>query len=375
MTPFLWSADHVAAIDRRSHPTAPIIMRDQAMPVIPGIDLWDHWPVLEENGALADVAGGTLVIALSAPVVGDPEARHGIARLRLLHRRGAGAWRDLGRLLPDGFSPGSREWAGSAILSPDHRQLTLHFTAAGIRAEAVPSFAQRLFVTHAPIAINGDDIVIGDWSAPVETVAPDALDYETDMAGGGAIGTIKAFRDPYVFRDPADGVDYLFFAASRARAGSDWNGLVGMARRVDEGWALMPPLVDATGLNNELERPHCVVANGRYHLFWSTQSKVFAKSGPSGPNGLYGLVADRFDGAWRPINGSGLVLANPPEAPFQAYSWQVLPDLSVWSFADMLELDRPPGDAAEARAHFGGTPAPVLHLAIENDRVVLVSGT
>jgi levansucrase len=192
------------------------------------------------------------------------------------------------------------------------------------------------------------------------------------MEGGGAIGTIKAFRDPAFFRDPADGAAYVFFAASLARSASFWNGAVGMARLMPDGqWQRLPPLISADGLNNELERPHVIVHGGRYYLFWSTQQKVFADGGPTGPNGLYGMTSDSLDGPWRPINGTGLAFANPPGAPFQAYSWFVLPDLTVQSFADMTGIAHVPVDPAEARHHFGGAPAPDLRLQIEGDRVWL----
>ncbi|MGX7835970.1 glycoside hydrolase family 68 protein, partial [Campylobacter fetus subsp. venerealis] len=79
------------------------------------------------------------------------------------------------------------------------------------------------------------------------------------------------------FRDPADNQDYILFAASIARSRSAWNGAVGIARRVvDQEWQILPPLVEADGLNNELERPHVIMRDGRYYLFWSTQTKVFA---------------------------------------------------------------------------------------------------
>lgn len=369
MIPFSWLPAHVDLIDRQAWSTIPVITRADVSPLIPGHDMWDHWPVLEEDGRPADIAGGMLVIALTAQVVADPEARHAMARLRLLHR-GENGWRDLGNLFPDGFSPGSREWAGSAIVDPAHQRLTVHFTAAGTRGEQAVTFRQRMFVTSTTLSI-GDPVSLGRWSSPLETVAADGNLYETEMAGGGAVGTIKAFRDPYYFRDPADGQAYLLFAASRPRAGSDWNGLVGLARQVGDHWQLMPPIVDATGLNNELERPHVVVVGGRYYLLWSTQRKVFAPQGPAGPNGLYGLVADSFDGPWRPINGSGLVLANPVSAPFQAYSWQLLSDLTVWSFADMIETGVQPQNATEARRHFAGTVAPVLTLGLDGDRAWL----
>ena len=281
---------------------------------------------------------------------------------------GRNGWRDLGPLLPDGLTPGSREWAGSAVIDAGHRRLTLHYTAAGERGEAVPSFGQRLVETSATIAVDGDRIALGDWALPIDSVRPDGATYMRDMSGGAAIGTIKAFRDPAYFRDPATGAEHLLFAASLAASSSPWNGAVGLATRGPEGrWALQPPLAHADGVNNEMERPHLVLHDGRRHLFWSTQRRTFATGGPSGPNGLYGAVANRLSGPWRPLNGTGLVLANPSSAPFQAYSWQVLADLSVWSFVDLAGIDRPPANAAEARAHFGGCPAPVLRLRIEGD--------
>lgn len=359
-----WTAAHIASIV--DPPRAPPIGRDALTPILPGFDLWDWWPVQDEDGAAADIAGGMLCMLLSAPAALDPDARHAHARIRLMHRVGE-RWTDLGPLLPDGFSPGSREWSGCAVLNRAGDAVTLHFTAAGRRGEGQIGYEQRLFETRARL----EGLRLVDWTPPVETVAADGCLYETDMTGGGGIGTIKAFRDPAWFRDPADGREYLFFAGSRAGSASAWNGVVGVAVRDGARWRLAEPLVSAEGLNNELERPHIVHHQGRYYLFWSTQAKVFAQGGPAGPNGLYAMVADRVTGPYRAVNGSGLVFANPESAPFQAYSWWVLADLSVHGFADMIGIGRPPADAHEARAHFGGVPSPTLQLVLDGDRAWL----
>lgn len=365
-----WRPDAVATINPASCPRIPLISSGNVRPLVPGVDLWDLWPVQTRDGRTARIAGGALFLLLSAPVLPDPDDRHAIARIRLMHRV-AEDWRDLGPLLPDGLAPGSREWAGSAIVSDDGATVTLYFTAAGARGERQVSFQQRIFESRARLMIADGVPSLTDWTIPVESIVPDGVIYVRDLAGGGAVGTIKAFRDPAWFRDPADGAEYLLFTGSLAQSVSDWNGAIGIARRVGGEWILMRPIISADGLNNELERPHVVMSDGRYHCFWSTQSKVFAPDGPVGPTGLYGMVADTIAGPWRPLNGSGLVLANPPEAPFQAYSWLVLADLSVVSFADMVELKDPPAYAAQARAHFGGTPAPVVQLRIEDDRAWL----
>lgn len=363
-----WAREHVARIDLARIPYAPLIASVQR--ICDDVDLWDYWPVQTPDGHVATIAGGTLFMFLSAPALPDPDSRHAVARIRLMHQVGA-HWRDLGPLLGDEFSPGSREWSGSAILSALN-EVTLYYTVAGRRGEAEMSFEQRLFETSASLEVDGDAIVFAPWSPAREMLVPDGISYVHDMAGGGGVGTIKAFRDPAYFRDPADGAEYILFAASIARSTSPWNGAVGLARRSVTGqWSPLPPLVEADGVNNELERPHVIVHGGRYYLFWSTQQKVFASGGPVGPTGLYGMVAERLFGPWRPVNGSGLVLANPPGAPFQAYSWLVLPDLRVQSFADLVGLSRPPRDPSEARAHFGGTPAPELRLVLSGYRAWL----
>ncbi|MFM9827410.1 MAG: glycoside hydrolase family 68 protein [Sphingomonas sp.] len=368
MMPFAWLPSHVAAI--AAYETSTVIASADAPAILAGHDVWDHWPVLLPDGVTAQFGGGALVIALTAPILPDPDARHAIARLWLFHRTSSG-WRDMGPLFPDGFSPGSREWAGSAIFDASQARLMVYFTAAGMNGQTDIGFEQRLFETAAQLAVSGQDIMLGQWSPPREMVVPDGRWYETDMAGGGAIGTIKAFRDPYVFTDHASGREFMLFAGSSAGPKSAWNGVVGIAERAADTWQLRPPLVTATGLNNELERPHCVDHGGQTYLFWSTQQKVFAPDGPIGPTGLYGIVASSVAGPWRPLNDTGLVFANPPQAPFQAYSWQVLSDLTVWSFADCLGLPAAPADSEESRAHFAGAPAPVLQLRLKDARAWL----
>jgi len=361
---FRWTPAHVAAIGEAADARAALIAPSE--PILPGIDLWDHWPVIDRNGRTVSFDGGPLVIALSAPVLPDPDARHVIARLRLM-QKGDDGWRDFGHLLPDRFDPGSREWAGTAVLEPDGRTLSLYYTSAGVRGEAEPTFLQRLLLTRGTLVADSDGARVTGWSPPEDIVVPDDHFYQSDMAGGGAVGTIKAFRDPFPVIDPATGIEYLLFTASKPGSFSSWNGLIGVARREGEVCTLLPPLVDAEALNNELERPHIVRHDGRFYLFWSTQARVFAGDGPAGPNGLYGLVSEYLLGPWRPLNGTGLVLANPVEAPFQAYSWLVLDDLTVWSFADLVGLAQSPRDVAEARQAFAGTPAPVIQLALKGD--------
>lgn len=357
----LWTDEHVRAIGD-DYSQAPLIEAHHVIRVSDDLDIWDAWPVQRREGPPIILNNGAeLWMALAAPRFDDPDERHSHARIHLFQRRGE-HWLHLGPAMPDGFSPGSREWSGSAIFDAGPDRVTLYFTVAGRRGEPVLTFEQRIFSAVAAMAPDG---VLDDWRDLTEVVRIDPDHYMSTLDGGGQVGTIKAFRDPGYFVDPATGTHHLFFSGSLAWSVSAFNGAVGMAtapRGEPDGWRLQPPLISADALNNELERPHVILHDGLYYLFWSTQRHVFNPAGPTGPTGLYGMVAETLDGTWRPLNGSGLVFANPDGAPAQAYSWLVLPDLSVCSFID---------NWGGGDRRFGATFAPFLVLELDGDHAHL----
>ena len=364
-----WTEAHLAAIADRPFPAIAPISAEWCDRRISGLDVWDMWPVEAEDGTTIQFAAGRLWMALAAPVLDDPEDRHAIARIHFLVED-AGGFRDTGPAFPDGHTPGSREWSGSAAFSAATNRLTCWFTASGRRGEETTSFEQRLFATHGKLEWRDAAPCVSDWSAPTELVRADGETYLCVKGSQGAAGTIKAFRDPAYFRDPASGVQILVFTGSDAQSTSPWNGVIGAAislAGIDGPWHLLPPLISADGVNNELERPHLRYIDGLYYLFWSTQEKVFADGAPPAPTGLYGMVSASPLGPYAPLNDTGLIAANPPEAPWQAYSWWVLKDLSATSFVDLPGVARtmPLPDAATRRALFGGCPAPWLRLAFD----------
>lgn len=366
-----WRAQHVSAIVPSAQNTIPLIDPADVHPILPGIDLWDLWPLQNADGTTALFDGASLWFVLCAPALPDPEARHDIVRIRLMTHAADGTWRDHGHALPDGFNPGSREWAGSALWHPETGEVTLFYTVAGYPDEEARSFAQRLFQTRGKL--NTDDFTISGWSDPHENIIADDVNYTLVNQREGAPGFIKGFRDPAHFRDPKTGETYIVFTGSLKASTHAFNGCIGIARARDEAltqWDILPPILSADGLNNEQERPLLIHRGGHYYLFWSTQRKVFAPDGPSGPNGVYGAVADDVLGPWRPLNGTGLVAANPEEAPFQTYSWWVDAALDVWGFIDYpaCTAETKVDDPAWRRAHFGGTPAPTFRIGLDGDR-------
>jgi levansucrase len=349
-----WTAEHARRIG--SPPAAglipPVLSPDRSA-LDPARLYWDMWPVQDATGHCASIAGRELWMALTAPDRGDPGLRHFEAKIHWLERV-AGAWHDRGPVLPDKPVPYEREWAGSALFHEG--RVTLFFTAAGTAARA-GGYQQELWAASSPL---GKDGWPRDWSDPAPLVTGYAPHYMPANAHDGAPGMIKAFRDPAWFRDPADGHEYIAFTASLAGSDSAFNGAFGLARKTASGWLLTPPCIHADGVNNELERAHLVFHAKHYYAFWSTQTATFADGLRHAPGGLYGMVADSMAGPWRPLNGTGLVLANPADRPQQTYSWYVDASLTVCSFVDALPDGR-----------FGGVPAPLMQLELDGTRAAL----
>jgi levansucrase len=356
-----WTREHLQGDLSRPETLTPVL--GEVVRMLPTTDVWDMWPVREPGGAVASVCGDELWVGLTAPAVGHPGARHDLARLLLMRRRSDG-WDDLGPLFPDGASLGSREWAGSTVFDPATSALSAYYTAAGTRG-GPPSFRQRLVVAEAAVSCPGPVL---SWGEHREVVVADGARYTLVDQADGEPGFIKAFRDPS--HHLVDGVPHVLFTASVPDAASDFNGAVGAAVREADGWRLLDPLVTAVGVNNELERPHLVEHGGLVYLFFSTQRRTFDPA-VSGPTGLYGFVGESLTGPLEPLNGTGLVLQNPPEEPFQAYSWLVLADLRVSGFVDAHSLggrhpdELEPLGAEEVRGHFGGTITPWSRLVLD----------
>ncbi len=372
-----WTAGHVAPLAMADIPQIRKIAATDTSPAIPGLMLWDMWPIQYPDGSTVELGGREAWVIMSAPRELHPDKRHDVARLRLTLWDG-GAWTDCGDLLPEGLNPGAREWAGSTVYDGATGMLTLFYTATGQRGEAAPSYEQRLLQTSGRLLIEGDTVRAADWSEPQESVAADDYHYVVARETEGRPGFIKAFRDPCHFRDPADGQDYLLFTASLKASTSEFNGVVGIARSYEPGfarWELLPPLLSADTLNNEMERPVLRVQDSRYYVFWSTQRRTFAPDGPAGPNGLYGMVADSLFGSYRPLNGSGLVAANPLDEPLQSYSWWVMDNLEVAGFIDHwgLEGRRLEDNPDLVISQFGGTPAPRFRIALDGDKAHIVT--
>jgi len=349
----------------------------------PAHHVWDTWFLRDRSGAIADLDGWRVAFSLTAPADLLPGKRHDVATIRYYYTCDGRDWHPGGCVFDPERSLGSRQWAGSALL--DGGELYLYYTAAGRAGEAELTYEQRLAAAHGGSVRAGADGVHldGPWTHDV-LLAADGDVYQT--AAQSQPGHVYTFRDPWLFTDPATGHSYLLFEANTNRPDrSDdpdvaaHDGCVGLAESPTGDpleWERRPPILDAVGVNQELERPHVVVRDGRYHLFVSSHEFTFAPGLPR-VEGLFGFVADDLAGDYRPLNDSGLVVANPANAPYQCYSWVVTThdeELLAHAFFNYHDLAGRDLDAVAdlpARRQFetfGGTPAPTLRVGLDGDR-------
>jgi levansucrase len=354
-----WTREHVEAIRLEPRVMAPAI--DPGFPVMSdAVWVWDTWPLTDLDMRPVSFDGWHVIFSLVAPRRLGFHDRHPIASIGWFSSRDGRSWRYRGAALPGGSALGTRQWAGSAVLVGD--RVHLFYTAAGEgRRGHDPDWLtndplQRIALATATITSAGGDVAFtgaafGDSRVVAEA---DGRLYQTpEQARGGEI--IYAFRDPFVFAE--GGQVYMTFSGNTA-GHECFTGNVGLARALDESferWELLPPLLHANGVNQQLERPHFVVRNGRHHLFFISHIETYAP-GLTGPDGLYGFVGDGLRSDYEPLNGSGLVIANEPSRPPQRYSDYVMPDWLVEGFVDTV------GDRV------GGTLAPTLRLEVDGTR-------
>ncbi|WP_435333955.1 glycoside hydrolase family 68 protein [Haloarchaeobius sp. TZWWS8] len=382
-----WTRAQTAGIARTDDAVAPVIYPPSTK-TDPDYHVWDTWLLRERDGSVATPGGYRVIFCLSAPAELLPGKRHDVATIRYFYSDDGETWHRGGVAVEPDEAFGSRQWAGSALLDDDGT-LYLYYTAAGFAGEEELTYTQRLAcASGGTVSVDGDArqesgdalSLDGPWEHEI-LLEPDGARYETETQSRGMTYT---FRDPWFFEDPESGETYLLFEANTPvpegsdRCGGDpaqqeFNGSVGIAHSPTgdpTDWEFRDPLLDAVGVNQELERPHLVVDDGSYYLFISSHVHTFAP-GLAGYDALYGFVADGLFGEYEPLNGSGLVLTNPANAPFQSYSWLVYPhrdELLVTSFFNYYDFDRPSLDDIallpddEQLRRFGGTLAPTVRL-------------
>ena len=244
--------------------------------------LWDFW--LVDDGARSHA------FYLQAPrSLGDPNLRHWNVTI------GHAVSSDLERweVLPDAFGPGPpgswddlTTWTGS-IIRHDGRW-NLLYTGT--------SRSERGLVQRIGLATS-DDLIRWERHAGGPVLEADPRWYELLDSD---VWHDQAWRDPWVFHDPADGAFHAYVTARASRGDPRSRGVVAHARSRDlVEWDVLPPVTEPFGFG-QLEVPQLVAAAGhRYLLFSSdTSTQSAARQAEGWGTGTFALRADSTTGCF-----------------------------------------------------------------------------
>ena len=399
-TPTIWTRAQALKV-REDDPTttSPVINTDFKI-MSDTLFIWDTMPLRTLDGEVASIDGWSVIFTLAAPrrpkeftdangvydIKADWEDRHGNARIHYWYSKTSKDWIYGGRVMKEGVSPTSREWAGTPILLDTKGNIDLYYTCVTPGA-TVAKVRGKITTTRKKVTCSHFNEVKPLFEA-------DGKYYQTEDQN-----PYFNFRDPSPFIDPVDGKLYMFFEGNVAgyrgthkitekekgflptghneMGGSKYQcGCIGLAVAKDlsgDEWELLPPLITATGVNDQTERPHYVYVDNKYYLFTISHKFTYA-DGLTGPDGVYGFVSENLTGPYRPMNGSGLVLGNPSSQPFQSYSHCIFPTtegknvFNATSFIDSV----PVKNNGKLQYRIGGTEAPTIQLVIEGDNSYVV---
>lgn len=357
--------------------------------------IWDTMPLKKYDGNIVSVNGWSVIFTLTAErqpevytdadgnydIDSDWVNRHSRARICFWYSKDSKNWIYGGRVMPDGVSPTTREWAGTPVLLNEQGDIELYYTCVTPGATIVK--------VKGKIAADGNGVTLSGFREVIELFSADGFIYQTEEQN-----EYWGFRDPSPFIDPKDGNLYMVFEGNVAGdrgthvitsedmgevppgyenvGGARYQtGCIGFAVAKDaEGndWQLLPPLITAVGVNDQTERPHFVFKDGKYYLFTISHKFTYG-DGVTGPDGVYGFVSDSLFGPYEPLNGSGLVLGNPSSQPYQTYSHCVMPNGLVTSFIDTIPQSN--GDY-NGSYRVGGTEAPTVQIKIKGNQTFMV---
>lgn len=357
-----WTLAHVKCAELTPEVMAPPIAPDFPL-MSEEVWLWDTWPLTDLEMRPVSVNGWHIIIGLVASRELGFDDRHAVARIGWFASRDGRDWAYRGHLIPEGFALGSRQWSGSAVLIGD--QVHLFYTASGEGGDGggddwlQSDHVQR--VAHATATIQAtedrirfdtlgfaDSIVVAEGDGERYQSAEQARDSEI----------LYGFRDPFVFREGEDIL--MLFTANQPGPGC-FTANIGVARALDstlDHWELLPPLLHASGVNQQLERPHLVRDNDRYYLFFLSHQGTYAP-GLRGPDGVYAFVSESLRGAYRPVNGSGYVMVSPLDRAPERFADYVMPNWLVEGFIDTVGSRR------------GGTLAQTVRLNADGDTITV----
>lgn len=236
-----------------------------------------------------------------------PELRHWHVSVGHATSRDLRAWDHLGTCLepgPEGAWDDYTTWTGSVVRGDDG---LWHLFYTGT-SHAEEGLLQR--IGHATSAdLHG-------WQRVDDGLCLDPAGHEAYEELRLGFWHDRAFRDPWVMRDP-EGGGWMMFLTARASGVEEPNagGVIGFATSPDLAeWTLRPPVFG--GEFGQMEVPQVLERDGRWYCLFCTAaahfSKARAEAAPGGPvTGTHYLVGEGPRGPWRLAPGPFLDGALP----------------------------------------------------------------
>ena len=240
--------------------------------------VWDFW--LADDGDLFHM------YYLHAPKsLGDQHLRHRNARVGHATSRDLVTWTDLGPVLGpggDGEFDETATWTGSVLRGPDGLWRMFY---TGSRFLSPDSTAN---IESVGVATSTD---LHSWTkVPGPITEADGRWYERL---GDSVWPEEAWRDPWVFADPA-GDGWHMLVTARSNHGDELDrGVIGHATSRDlEHWEVRPPLSEPGAGFKHLEVPQIATIDGRTVLLFSCDSPALTGRRAGETGGIWALAVD-----------------------------------------------------------------------------------
>lgn len=245
-------------------------------------------------------------------------------------------------------------WSGSVI----KKDTTYYLYYTGKNAQPEYSNTQKICLATSPDLSN--------WKKHSQNpiLETDARYYDAS----GLIfkgGTIGAWRDPFVFKDPHSEKRYMTISARDKALTSQFDACVALAYSHDlVQWEVLPPIF-SPGIFSEINLTQVIYHQDRYYLFFTTSTRS-NKSPTARKNdaldGLYCYYSKNLLGGYQPVNGNGIVF----DTSRAGYDIHVFPHRDN-EFIGVGWLD------TDKTGQFIGKVAKPIKLKIQNDQIFVIN--
>ncbi|WP_165799631.1 glycoside hydrolase family 68 protein [Sphingomonas oleivorans] len=248
--------------------------------------VWDFW--------FARTPDAHHLFYLHAPKsLNDPDQRHWHVKIGHASSPDLLNWTDHGACFAPNAEPALDDyttWTGSII---EHDGLWHLFYTGTSRAEG--GMKQRIF--------RATSTDLHHWTRAGDGAALD-LDERWYEEYSPGLWHDRAWRDPWVMRDPASGQFHMIFTARVKEGDSSSRGVLGHAVSDDlVEWKARPPISEP-GFFGHCEVPQVIRMDDRWICLFCTEARFFGeeyrKVAPGGAvTGTHYFVADAPTGPWR----------------------------------------------------------------------------